>query len=99
MKINIGDPTEPNLWKQEWFGTKVYVDDKLIPCVFYADEQSGIVKTYWIEGISRSGDNAVEASHDLTNFLACAFPNRTISCITGDVLRETLRGKVRIELP
>ncbi len=95
MTFNVSDPTVPKLWKPEWIGTKVFLDGRLIPCVFFADEEVGIVKTYWIEGLSEDG----EVCWFTGEWKPEDFNGREVSCIPGDVLRETLRGKVTIHLP
>ncbi len=99
MKFNVSDPTEPKLWKKEWIGANAYLDGKLIKWVFYADEEAGIIKTYWIEGfMSPQQEHESAGALRAEGYTLADFAGREIS-LDGGIVRETLRGKVRIELP
>ncbi len=98
--FNVSDPTEPKLWKPEWIGAKAFLDGKEIPWVFYADEERGIIKTYWIEGFMSPEQQGQSAGGLVAKFYQPEmFSDREVSCNKDDVLRETLRGKVTIQLP
>ncbi len=95
MRFNVSDNTEPLLWNPEWVGAKAFMDGNEIPYVYFADEEAGIIKTYWIDGVSKEGDPAIRAA----GWRPQDFPGREVLCAQDDVLREILRGKVTIQLP
>jgi len=86
-----------HLWKDEWFGTKVFLDGREIKGVFFVDTDRGIVQTF---DVMHDGSAATAVDRgDGTFWRPEDFPGREVECGREDVLNETLRGVVTLQFP
>lgn len=83
------------------FGNKVTLDGRTIEQVWYADTESGILKTYDVfrDGKPRTTSHGFRYPHTKPLgdvYSPDDFPGREVDCPPDGVLSETLRGKVEI---